>query len=93
LLKAAIPKLSTVAVLYERATPGIVREVKEDLPVAAHSLRFNIQPWEVRDGDDFDRVFEALNKRPPTGLYVPGGPLMSANGKLIAKAAVTIDVW
>jgi putative ABC transport system substrate-binding protein len=82
LLKDAVPKLARVAVLYDPAISGPAREVKEDLPVAARALRLTIQPWEVRRADDFERVFAALNKQRPDGLYVPtGGPLMSANHK------------
>ena len=40
-----------------------------------------VQPWEVRDADGFEKVFAALNKERPDGLYVPGGPLMYANQK------------
>ena len=31
--------------------------------------------------DDFDRVFAALNKQRPDGLYVSSGPLIRANQK------------
>ena len=52
--------------------------MKEDLPVAARALRLTIQPWEVRGADDFERVFAALNKQRPDGLYLPGGgPLVN----------------
>ena len=81
LLKEAVPKLARVAVLYNPATPRSVLEVKEVLPVAARALGLTIQPWEVRAADDFDKVFAAISKWRPDGLYVPGGPLMSANGK------------
>ena len=74
LLKEAVPKVARVAVLYDPATPGIVRDVKEVLPVAARALGLTIQPWEVRAADDFERVFAALNKQRPDGLYVPAGP-------------------
>ena len=84
LLKEAVPKLARVAVLYDPANPGSVREVKEVLPVAARALGLTIQPWEVRAADDFEKVFAALNKQRPDGLYVPGGPLMGANRKRIA---------
>ena len=73
LLKEAVPKLARVAVLYDPAIPASVREVKEVLPVAARALGLTIQPWEVRDADDFERVFAALSKQRPDGLYVPGG--------------------
>ena len=88
LLKEAVPKLARVAVLYDPAAPGSVREVKEVLPVAARALGLTIQPWEVRAADDFEKVFAALNKQRPDGLYVPGGPLMSANEKRIAGFAL-----
>ena len=81
LFKEAVPKIARVAVLYDPALVTSPREVKEDLPVAARALRLTIQPWEVRDADDFDRVFAALNKQRPDGLYVSGGPLMNNNQK------------
>ena len=74
LLKEAVPKLARVAVLYDPANPASVLEVKEVLPVAARALGLTIQPWEVRAADDFDRVFAAMSKQRPDGLYVPGGP-------------------
>ena len=88
LLKEAVPKLARVAVLYDPANPGSVREVKEVLPVAARALGLTIQPWEVRAADDFEKVFAALNKQRPDGLYVAGGPLMSANQKRIVGFAL-----
>jgi putative ABC transport system substrate-binding protein len=81
LLKEAVPKISRVAVLYDPASPMGARAVKEDLPVAARALGLTIQPWEVRAADDFDRVFAALNKQRPDGLYVPSGALLGANQK------------
>jgi putative ABC transport system substrate-binding protein len=89
LLKEAVPKLVRVAVLYDPATPRGVREVKEDLPVAARALRLTVQPWEARAANDFDRVFAAMGKQRPDGLYVAiGGGLMRANGKRIAGLAL-----
>jgi putative ABC transport system substrate-binding protein len=89
LLKEAVPKLARVAVLYDPAIPGTVREVKKDLPSAARGLRLTIQPWEVGAADGFDKVFAALNKQRPDGLYVPpGGPLPFANRKRIADFAL-----
>ena len=81
LLKEAVPKVARVAVLYDPAIPASVIEVKEVLPVAARALKLTLQPWEVRTADDFDRVFAALSKQRPDGLYVSAGPLMDANQK------------
>ena len=53
--------------------------MKEDLPVAARALQLTIEPWEVRAAGGFDRVFTALNKERPEGLYVSPGRLMVDN--------------
>ena len=74
LLKEAVPKVARVAVLYDPANPASVLEVKEVLPVAARALGLTIQPWEVRAADDFERVFAAISKQRPDGLYVLRGP-------------------
>jgi putative tryptophan/tyrosine transport system substrate-binding protein len=88
LLKEAVTKLVRVAVLYDPANSNDILEVKELLPVAARALRLTLQPWEVRGADDFDRVFAALSKQRPDGLYVGGGALMLANQKRIVGFAL-----
>jgi putative ABC transport system substrate-binding protein len=89
LLKDAVPKLARVAVLYDPAATGFSQEVKEDLPVAARALKLAVQPWEVRVVNDFDKIFAALKKDRPDGLYAPSaGPLMTANQKRIADFAL-----
>jgi putative tryptophan/tyrosine transport system substrate-binding protein len=88
LLKEAVPKLARVAVLYDPAIPGNVREVKEDLPVAARALGLTIQPWEVRDADGFEKVFTGLNKERPDGLYVTSNPLTRGNMKRVGDFAI-----
>jgi putative ABC transport system substrate-binding protein len=88
LLKEAVPKLARVAVLYDPALPPSVLEVKELLPVAARALGLTLQPWEVRDADALEKVFAALNKQRPDGLYVLRSPLMFANDKRIVGFAL-----
>jgi putative tryptophan/tyrosine transport system substrate-binding protein len=88
LLKEAVPKVVRVAVLYDPAILGSVLEVKEVLPVAARALGLTVRSWEVRDADGFERVFAALNKDRPDGLYVLGGPRINANEKRIARFAL-----
>ncbi len=88
LLKEAVPKVARVAVLYGSASQSRVLDVKEDLPVAASALRLTIQPWEVRAAEGFDRVFAAMGKQRPDGLYVIGSPLMNTNLKRITGFAL-----
>jgi putative ABC transport system substrate-binding protein len=88
LLKEAVPKVARVAVLYDPANGLSVRDVKEVFPAVARALRLTIQSWEVRAADDFEKVFAALSKQRPDGLYVFGGPLMLANRKRIAALAL-----
>jgi putative tryptophan/tyrosine transport system substrate-binding protein len=89
LLKEAVPKVARVAVLYDPALWGSELDVKEVLPVSARALGLTIQPWEVRDANGFDKVFAALNKQRPDGLYVPpSGPQMFANPNRVADSAL-----
>jgi putative tryptophan/tyrosine transport system substrate-binding protein len=89
LLKEAVPKLARVAVLYDPGSLGSVPELKEVLPVAARGLGLTVRSWEVRDADGLEKVFAALNKQRPDGLYVMGGsPRMTANQKRIVSFAL-----
>jgi putative tryptophan/tyrosine transport system substrate-binding protein len=89
LLKEAVPKVVPVAVLYDPANPPSLHEVKELLPADARALKLTIQPWEIRAVDDFEKVFAALNKQRPDGLYALGaGPVMRPNQKRIADFAL-----
>jgi putative ABC transport system substrate-binding protein len=88
LFKEAVPKLVRVAVLNDPAAAGTVLRMKEHLPVAARALKLTLQPWEVQSGDGFEKVFAAIGKQRPHGLYVPGSSLMRANAKRIADFAL-----
>src|SRR5215831_14198495 len=89
LLKEAVPKLARVAVLYDPANLPSLYQVKELLPADARALKLTVQPWEIRAVDDFEKVFAALNKQRPDGLYVIiGGGVMRPNLKRIAGFAL-----
>ena len=89
LLKEAVPKVARVAVLYDPAMPGSLHEVKELLPADARALKLTIQPWEIRAVDDFEKVFAALNKQRPDGLYpLTAGGVMRPNRKRIVVFAL-----
>src|SRR5215813_11992862 len=88
LLKETVPEVTRVAVLYDPAVPGPIREVKEDLPVAARALKLTIRSWELRSVDDFDKVFAGLNKDRPDGLYALESAFMRANQNRIVEFAL-----
>jgi putative ABC transport system substrate-binding protein len=85
-LKQAAPKISRVAVLYERSIVGNVVQVKE-VQDAAPPLGMAVQAVELRDGE-FHKTVTMLSKQLPDGLYVPGGPVMNTHGKRIAGFAL-----
>jgi putative ABC transport system substrate-binding protein len=89
LLKEAVPKLSRVAVLYNPASQLGSHEVKELLPADARALKLTIRPWEIRAVGDFEKVFAALNKQRPDGLYlITTGGVMRPNQKRIVDFAL-----
>jgi ABC-type uncharacterized transport system substrate-binding protein len=88
LLKEAVPKVARVAAIFDPVALGSLRQLKEDLPVSARALGLTIQLWEVRDADGLERVFTALTKERPDGLYVLGGTLLRANEKRIVGFAL-----
>ena len=86
LLKEAVPKVARVAALYE-ALPANVLDLKE-VQNGSRALGLTVRSWEVRDADGFDRVFAALNKERPDGLYVSVGPLTNANRNRTVSFAI-----
>src|SRR5262245_11728660 len=88
LLKETVPELTRVAVLYDPAIPGPIREVKEDLPVAARALKLTVRSWEIRSVDDLEKAFAALNKDRPDGLYALELATMRPNKKRIVEFAI-----
>ena len=53
----------------------------EVLAAAARVLKLTIQLSEIRTVEDFAKVFAALNKQRPDGLFVSRSPLMDTNQK------------
>lgn len=80
LFKEAVPNLARVAILHDPATGDDEREL---LSSAARTVRLSVQSWEIRRTDDFDKVFSAINKDRPDGLYVSTGALLNSNQKRI----------
>ena len=71
MLKEAVPKVARVAVLYNPNTQNNVIELKE-VQTAARALGLTVRSWDIRGTDGLEKVFAALSKERPDGLYVPG---------------------
>jgi putative tryptophan/tyrosine transport system substrate-binding protein len=87
-LKDAVPKVTRVAVLSQANNPRNMFEYKEVLPASAQALKLTILRHEVRDANDFERAFAAINKDRPSGLSVLGGPLTIPKQERIAAFAI-----
>jgi putative ABC transport system substrate-binding protein len=88
LLKEAVPKLGRVAILYEANNKRNMLEFKEVLSASAKALNLTMLRRDVRDRNDFDRVFAATNKERPDGIFVLGGPLMLRSFERTAAFAI-----
>jgi putative ABC transport system substrate-binding protein len=80
----AVSRFSTIRPFRPVYTRG-----EELLPADARALKLTIELWEIRAVDDFEKVFAALNKQRPDGLYPLGaGGVMRPNRKRIVGFAL-----
>jgi putative tryptophan/tyrosine transport system substrate-binding protein len=87
LFKEAVPKIIRVAYLYDpNNRPNSLQ--LDELQTVARPLGLTVHPWEVRRAEDFEKVFAAMTKQRPGGLFVPAGALMSASYKQIVGFAL-----
>jgi putative ABC transport system substrate-binding protein len=87
LFKEALPQLTRVDTLYDPTIRGNVQEAKH-VQSTGRVLGLSSKSWEVRGAGDFEKVFALLMKDRPDALYVPGGPTLTPNRKLIADFAL-----
>ena len=89
LLKEAVPKLARVAVLYDPSQSAHCTRGERGSPSSGACAGVDysaLGKYELRTISS--KVFAALDKQRPDGLYVPGAPLMAANQKRIADLAL-----
>ena len=88
LLKEAVPKVARVAVLYDPAIPTSVLELKEVLPDCGACAGVDRSVLGGTSCGRFREGIRCAQQAAPDGLYVSGGPLMSANQKQIVGFAL-----
>ena len=84
LLKAMIPGLSRVAVLWD-PSPGDAH--LRAIQSAGRSFGVQVEVVEVRKPDDLDRAFSALRTRPQALVILPS-PMLYVQGERLAKLAM-----
>jgi ABC-type uncharacterized transport system substrate-binding protein len=86
LLKALLPKLRRVAMLWNRDDLGMSLRYEASAK-AAVSLGATVQPLGVREPDDFNGVFEAMDRDPPDAILMVSDSLTTLNRKRVFEYA------
>jgi ABC-type uncharacterized transport system substrate-binding protein len=86
LLKEMLPRLSSVAVLWNAANPYAALVFKET-QAAGPALGIEVQSLGVRRLDDFNGAFDTARRQRPDALITVEDPLTGTHRKLIADFA------
>ena len=86
LLKEAMPTASRIAVLWNARDSAMTQRYRE-IDRAAQALGLSIQPLAVREPDDFERVFSAMNREPPNAMIMVTDVLTNLNRKRVLDYA------
>jgi putative ABC transport system substrate-binding protein len=82
LIKQAVPKAQRVAMLWNRNDLGMSMRYEASAD-AARSLGVAVQPLGLREPDDFNGVFEAMDRDPPDAIFMVADALTTLNRKRV----------
>ena len=82
LIKQAVPKLHKVAMLWNRDDLGMTMRYDASAG-AAQSLGIAVQALGVREPDDFNGVFEAMDRDRPDAIFMVADVLTTLNRKRV----------
>jgi len=82
LIKQAVPNLQRVAMLWNRDDLGMTMRYEASAG-AARSIGVMVQPFGVREPNDFDGVFEAMARDRPEAILLVADVLTNLNRKRI----------
>lgn len=88
LLKQAVPQLRRVAMLWNAGDLGMTSRY-EASATAATSLNVTVQPLGVREPDDFNEAFAAMERSMPDGLLMVADSLTALNRKRVFDFAAS----
>jgi ABC-type uncharacterized transport system substrate-binding protein len=82
LLKLLNPKLRRVAMLWNKDDLGMSRRYEASANVA-QSVGVTVMPLGVREPDDFNEAFAAMNREPPDAILMVSDALTTLNRKRV----------
>ena len=82
LIKQAVPKLRRIAMLWNRDDLGMSQRYDVSAS-SARSIGATVQALGVREPDDFNGVFEAMNREPPDAILMVSDSLTVLNRKRV----------
>jgi putative ABC transport system substrate-binding protein len=88
LLKALLPNLQRVAMLWNKEDLGMSQRYEASAK-AARSIGVQVQALGVREPDDFDDAFTAMNRENPEAILMVSDSLTLLNRKRVIQYAAT----
>ena len=82
LIEQAVPKLQRLAMLWNRNDVGMSQRY-EVSATSARSIGATVQALGLREPDDFNGVFEAMNREPPDAILMVSDSLTTLNRKRV----------
>jgi putative ABC transport system substrate-binding protein len=86
LLREAVPTASRIAVLWNERDRAMTQRYRE-IDRAAQALGMSVQPLGVREPDDFERAFSAMNRERPDAMIMVTDVLTNRNRKRVLDYA------
>jgi putative ABC transport system substrate-binding protein len=87
LLKEIFPKLKRVGLVWNLGDESM-NLITKQVQAAAPSLGVTLQPYGVRDPEDFGGIFEKISHNPPDALFSIADRLISSQRKQIVEFGV-----
>jgi len=87
LLKEIFPKLKRVALVWNTGDQSM-NLITKQIQAAAPPLGLTLQPYGVRDPDDFGGIFEKISQNPTDALFSVADRLISSQRKQILEFGV-----
>lgn len=89
ILTETVPKAATIAVIWNANDEGMTLRYRE-IEKAARILKVEVQPFGVRQPDDFGTAFSAMTQRRPDAVFMVADNLTIANRKQLGEYAAKL---